>query len=322
MSDYYKVLDIDKKATDDDIKKAYRKLALKWHPDKHKDPKKKEEATKKFQEISQAYNILSDIEKRKQYDMYGSDFEKMNNGFEGFGGPKVKVWGNSGGFDADNVFKHFFGTNNVNEAENMFSGFGGFPNVSFSSFNSPVNHNNFHQAFPFQQQQPQQQPQYHQHHQEYVKEPEKVNKKVIERDLLCTLEELYLGITKNITFGSHTERLDIQPGWKEGQKITYENEFKDVILTLVIKQVPHSKLIRDGDNLCVTVNITLKEALEGFTKCVTLFDGRFETIKLDNIPSSDYVHNVKNVGMPIRKNKKVVGYGDLLVSFIVKFTNE
>jgi DnaJ family protein B protein 4 len=314
MADYYKVLGIDKKATDDDIKKAYRKLALKWHPDKHKD-KLKDEATKKFQEISQAYDILSDSEKRKQYDMYGIDFENMNNGnygnnmptgFGGMGGPKVKVWGNTGGMDADKVFKHFFGTNNVNDAEHVFGNFGSFgndfPNVSFS------NHT-FH-SDPFD------------HVKQNRKESDKITKKNVERDIPCTLEELWLGTIKNITYGSHTEKLHIQPGWKDGQKIIYEHEFKDVILTLIIKQVEHSKLTRNGDNLCTTINITLKDALNGFTKCVTLFDGRFETIKLDNIPSSNYVYKIIGSGMPIRKNKKVIGYGDLLVSFIVKFIDE
>ncbi|CAH1115618.1 unnamed protein product [Psylliodes chrysocephalus] len=66
MVDYYRVLEVQKTATGADIKKAYRKLALKWHPDKN--PDNMEEATKKFKEISEAYEVLSDDSKRKIYD--------------------------------------------------------------------------------------------------------------------------------------------------------------------------------------------------------------------------------------------------------------
>lgn len=68
--DYYKILGVDKSASDEDIKKSYRKLAMKHHPDQAKGDKASEE---KFKEISEAYAVLSDKEKRKQYDMFGSD---------------------------------------------------------------------------------------------------------------------------------------------------------------------------------------------------------------------------------------------------------
>jgi curved DNA-binding protein len=67
--DYYQVLGVEKKASADDIKKAYRKLALKWHPDKNPNNKTAEE---KFKKISEAYAVLSDPEKRNQYDQFGS----------------------------------------------------------------------------------------------------------------------------------------------------------------------------------------------------------------------------------------------------------
>lgn len=67
--DYYQVLGVDKKASADDIKKAYRKLALKWHPDRNPNNKAAEE---KFKKISEAYAVLSDTEKRQQYDQFGS----------------------------------------------------------------------------------------------------------------------------------------------------------------------------------------------------------------------------------------------------------
>ena len=79
----YDVLNISSDANDNDIKKAYRKLSIKWHPDKN--PDNKEAATEKFQEISEAYSILSDSDKRKQYDAYGMDFLKnQSDGGHGF----------------------------------------------------------------------------------------------------------------------------------------------------------------------------------------------------------------------------------------------
>lgn len=63
MVDYYKILDVNRSATPADIKKSYRKLALKWHPDKN--PNNADEATRKFKEISEAYEVLSDEKKRK-----------------------------------------------------------------------------------------------------------------------------------------------------------------------------------------------------------------------------------------------------------------
>jgi len=71
MVDYYSVLEVDKSASADEIKKAYRRLALKWHPDKN--PNDQELATKKFKEISEAYEVLSDDKKRRMYDQYGRD---------------------------------------------------------------------------------------------------------------------------------------------------------------------------------------------------------------------------------------------------------
>lgn len=86
--DYYKILGIDKKATAEEIKKSYHKLSLKWHPDKWggKTDKEKKEAEEKFKDISEAYSILSDENKRKQYDMFGTvDFNgSFDNDFDPF----------------------------------------------------------------------------------------------------------------------------------------------------------------------------------------------------------------------------------------------
>jgi len=80
---YYEILEIDKNVAQDDIKKSYRNLSLKWHPDKwaSKSESERKQAEEKFKEINKAYQILSDPETRNMYDIYGEDFESM-----GFGG--------------------------------------------------------------------------------------------------------------------------------------------------------------------------------------------------------------------------------------------
>lgn len=78
---YYKTLGVERNATSEEIKKAYRKLAMKWHPDRNKDNKQAAEA--KFKEIGQAYSILSDDAKRKTYDQFGED--GINNKFASSG---------------------------------------------------------------------------------------------------------------------------------------------------------------------------------------------------------------------------------------------
>ena len=71
MSDYYTILGVEKSANTSEIKKAYRKLAIKWHPDKN--PNNKEQATEKFKQIAEAYDVLSKPDKRELYDKYGKE---------------------------------------------------------------------------------------------------------------------------------------------------------------------------------------------------------------------------------------------------------
>lgn len=108
--DYYEVLGVDKNATEDDIKKAYRKIAIKYHPDRNPGNK---EAEEKFKEAAEAYDVLHDPQKRKQYDQFGFDGPNMG-GFGGF---------SSGGFSMDDIFSMF---GDVFGGRGGFGGFGGF----------------------------------------------------------------------------------------------------------------------------------------------------------------------------------------------------
>lgn len=104
--DYYEVLGVSKTATQDELKKAYRKLARKYHPDLNKD---NPEAAEKFKECNEAYSVLSDEQKRAQYDQFGP--EAFENGGMG-GGPGTGGFGGFGGFGGsgmEDIFDMFFG---------------------------------------------------------------------------------------------------------------------------------------------------------------------------------------------------------------------
>ena len=113
--DYYEVLGIDKNASEDDIKKAYRKIAIKYHPDRQqgKSEAEQKEAEEKFKEAAEAYDVLHDPKKRQSYDQFGFDGAKMG-GFDGFGG--------GGGFSMDDIFSMF---GDVFGGRGGFGGFGG-----------------------------------------------------------------------------------------------------------------------------------------------------------------------------------------------------
>lgn len=108
--DYYEVLGVSKTASEDEIKKAYRKIAIKYHPDRNPDNK---EAEEKFKEAAEAYDVLHDPQKRQQYDQFGFDGPMGGGGFGGFGG---------GSFSMDDIFSMF---GDIFGGRGGFGGFGG-----------------------------------------------------------------------------------------------------------------------------------------------------------------------------------------------------
>lgn len=113
FKDYYQILGVDKSASESELKKAFRKLARQYHPDLHPNDRF---AEAKFKEINEAYEVLSDTEKRKKYDQFGQYWKQMDGGFPGGGA--------GGGFDTDfgryGSFDEF-----INELLGRFGGFGG-----------------------------------------------------------------------------------------------------------------------------------------------------------------------------------------------------
>ncbi|CAL1687745.1 unnamed protein product [Lasius platythorax] len=121
MVDYYKVLEVQRNAAGVEIKKAYRKLALKWHPDKN--PEDLEEANRRFKEISEAYEVLSDEKKRRVYDQYGKEGLQMPGGKRRHGDDFDPHFGGTFVFrDPEEVFREFF---DGIPFEDLFAGFHG-----------------------------------------------------------------------------------------------------------------------------------------------------------------------------------------------------
>ncbi|OQR97852.1 hypothetical protein ACHHYP_09890 [Achlya hypogyna] len=329
--DYYQVLGVAKTATEEELKKAYRKMALKWHPDKN--PDSKDLAQKKFQEVNEAYEVLSDKQKREIYDQYGE--EGLKGGIPqpgGAGGPQPGVHFSSGfpsgGFsfhssDPSKIFEQFFGTSNLHEAEHMdpmfmFSNMGGMGRSSSFGGGNPFA-SSFGGGFG---------------------SPPRKNKRSepLKRDLECTLEQLYTGCTKRlkITRKIYDERsrsmheeekileVQVHPGWKAGTKLTYEGE-GDVLpgrapqdIVFVIQEKAHPKFKREGDTLVYRAKITLKDALVGNgTLTIKTLDGRDLHLRLDSVVTPTTRKVFVGEGMPLSKDP--MRRGDLHVHFDIQF---
>ncbi|CAK9152539.1 unnamed protein product [Ilex paraguariensis] len=325
--DYYKILQVDKNAKDEDLKKAYRKLAMKWHPDKN--PNNKKDAEAKFKQISEAYEVLSDPQKRAIYDQYGEEGLKGQVPPPDAGGPGGTTFFSSG--DGPNVFT--FSPRNANDIFAEFFGssspfrgmpFGGMGGGSGMRGNSRFSGGMFgdDKFSSFGDGRP------------MSSGPRKAPP--IENTLPCSLEELYKGTTKKMKISreildasgktlpvEEILTIDIKPGWKKGTKITFPekgNEQPNVIpadLVFIIDEKPHSVFTRDGNDLVVTQKISLAEALTGYTVHLTTLDGRNLTIPINSVIHPNYEEVVPREGMLIPKEP--LKRGNLRIKFNIKF---
>nr|GMD03028.1 DnaJ homolog subfamily B member 13-like [Ipomoea batatas] len=315
--DYYKILQVDKDAKDEDLKKAYRKLAMKWHPDKN--PTNKKEAEDKFKQISEAYEVLSDPQKREIYDQYGEEGLKGEVPAPNGGGGGGATFFQTG--DGPNVFR--FNPRNANDIFAEFFGssipFGGGMRGN-SRFSSSLFGDDMFSSFGDGR--------------PMSSGPRKAPP--IERKLPCSLEELYKGTTKKMKISREIAdmsgktlpveeilTIDIRPGWKKGTKITFTekgNEEPNVIpadLVFIIDEKPHGTFTREGNDLVVTQRISLAEALTGYTVHLTTLDGRKLTIPINSVIHPDYEEVVPREGMPIPKEP--TKRGNLRIKFNIKF---
>lgn len=318
--DYYNVLKVDRNASADDLKKSYRRLAMRWHPDKNPDNKKEAEA--KFKQISEAYEVLSDVQKRAVYDRYGEE------GLKEMPSPEAGSAAHSNGRsqssfrfnprNAEDIFSEVFG------ASNPFPGMNGTPFGNGSkNGRSPFRDGTFGRDTVY-------------------RNPNEGSSSglrkasPIENKLPCTLEELYNGsvrkmkISRNISgSGGKTMNVEevltikVKPGWKTGTKITFPekgNEQPGVIpadVIFVIDEKQHELFKRDGNDLLVVQKVTLADALSGYTLSIPLLNGKTLTVPCTEVIYPGYEKVVPNEGMPIAKEKGKKG--DLKVKFDVKF---
>ena len=326
--DYYKILGVPKTAKDDEIKKAYRKLALIWHPDKNKSPG----AEDKFKEISEAYDVLSDKEKRKIFDRYGE--EGLNGVPGGDNGSNMHFHGQPG-------FARTFVFTNGNARETFARAFGGDDEFAdligglggFSFFNEQRRTPGFrvsgndNSMFDFDGVAPQ-------------KKKQKVQDPNIERDLLVSFEELASGCPKKIkitrkvydergTFTNEEKILtvNIKPGWKAGTRITFSKEgdrkpgIVPADLVLIVKDKPHPLFTRDSsNNLLYTATISLRDSLTGGQVEVPTLDGRKIKLPLSGIVRPDSTTRIHGEGLPLPKN--LSKRGDLIVKYDISFPDQ
>ncbi|KAL0234623.1 hypothetical protein PCE1_001659 [Barthelona sp. PCE] len=303
MKDYYEILQVPRSASSSDIKQAYRKLALTWHPDRV-EISDQETAAKTFELLSEAYECLSTSELRAVYDKYGEQGLKQ--------GIPTEEGLQSTNFCPSNpleVFEKFFGSIHV------FDQF--FTHDQSEFFADRDIFNNF----------------------SGMKSAEKaVDTEDIVHELSLSLAELYLGTRRKICisdiprtnrFGSVTMmtrdyNIEIKAGWKDGTKLRFEGdgpqhpgmaEPGDVVF--VIKQEKHPEFRREGCHLVYDAEISLLEALTGTSVVIRSLDGRTLRIPVNDIVDSTSTVVYQGEGMPQNDGSR----GDLIVKFKVKFPN-
>jgi len=289
---YYDVLELPRNSSDEDIKKAYRKLAMKYHPDKNRD--NAEEAARKFQQIGEAYDVLSDMEKRAIYDRFG--YEGLKNGAPTGEGEM------SSGYtykqNAQEIFENFFGTNNP------FAAFG-FDSTPFASrLNKPGPAKAKSVVFNLECSLTEL----------YNGCTKKFN---ITRKRYNALHEL-VDDTKSFV-------IQVRPGWKKGTKASFVNEGDegpniipaDIVFVIAEKEDSDPGYKRDGSTLIYTYKLSLMDALTDCSLQIPTLDHRVISIACPEVVSPFYEKRVPGEGMPLMKNPSQKG--DLVIRFHILF---
>ena len=270
--DYYKILGVDKSATQDEIKKAYRKLAMKHHPDRNAGNKSSEE---KFKEITEANEVLSDPDKRKKYDTLGSNWNQYQH---------------TGGQGFDDFYTHFGGggrrptgsgstyefNGNIND---IFGGMGGGFSDFFESFFGGRGG-----GFGGRTQQ----------------QKTAVD---VEAIMNVTLEEAFVGSEKTISVEGKKLKIKINPGTKDGQKLrlkglgrskTVDGTKGDLYLNIHILQHPFYEI--KEDDLYYNLDIDLYTAVLGGSEKIITLDGKTISITIPEGTESEMTLRLKGLG--------------------------
>lgn len=280
--DYYKLLGVEKTANQDEIKKAYRKLAVKYHPDKNQGDKN---AEAKFKEVAEAYEVLGDAEKRKQYDQLGANWKQyQNSGFDPSSGTNRR--GGRRTYETNGDDSEFFGG----------SGFSDF----FESFFGRGRNRGRSSSYGYDFESP-------------------------ESDLVgeipISLEEAYHGAERIINLQDEKIKVKIKPGAYDGLKLRVKGKGQkgssgrsgDLYLTVKIN--PHTLYERKGDDLHMETPLDLFTALLGGKQEIAALSGKV-SIPIKEGTQNGKIVRLKGKGMPVYGKDNF--FGDLYVKLIVR----
>ena len=300
MKDYYTILGVNKNATADEIKKAYRQLALKYHPDRNKGDK---EAEERFKEINEAYAVLSNEEKKRQYDMFGAEGFRQRYSQEDI----------FQGFDIGDILKDFgFGTSDIFSV--LFGGGGRRGRgVRYTTFTGPFGQQAPGAGGPY----------YGDYGAPGGAQPAQGRDMV--SDLTITLEEAAKGTEKLISLrrGGKAEKISVKipPGIDTGKKLRIAGKGEqgtgggpagNLFVRLNVQK--HPLFRREGDDISVDREITFSEAALGTNIEVPTLNGT-KKVKVPPGTSGNTRLRLKGEGIPHLKGK---GKGDAYVRIVIK----
>lgn len=268
--DYYKALGVERKASADDIRKAYRKLAMQYHPDKNPGDKKAED---KFKEINEAYQVLSDEQKRARYDQLGSAYSNFRTG-----------GGRPGDFQWDDWFQQQQGTQQrgYGNTEDPFAG-GGFSDFFRTIFGEAVRSSARNQAAE----------------QGYQQEVE------------ITFQEAYSGTMRQLQTNGRKLQVRIPAGVKTGSKVRVAGAGPDGLdLYLLVNITDEGQFEREGQDLYTTSLVNVLTLIIGGEAEVETPTGKV-TLTIPAGTQTDQVFRLAGRGMPHIKNPATKG--DLFV---------
>jgi curved DNA-binding protein len=288
--DYYKILGVDKNASDDEIKKAFRKLANKYHPDKNKGSKSTED---KFKEINEAYEVLKDKEKRAKYDNLGSQYNRYR-----------QSGGNPNGFDWSN----WYASQNRGHGSQNFGGQGDFGDIfsgggsGLSDFFEKIFGGGFSGGG--------------RRHSAPAKGQD------VQANFEITLEDAFRGGKQAFEFNGQKIQINLKPGIQDNTKLKLAgkgypgpNGGPNGDLILVIKIKKHPVFKRKGHNLHFEHFIDLYDAVLGGNVTINTLSGKIK-VNIASGTSSGKILKLKGQGMPYYDEP--TKRGDLFVKLMIK----